>query len=129
MAIYLRQQLNLEFFGDGTATSFSFDLSKPPVNSDPHYSGNEGPLAIGTPSQVEAVTSYYEAPQVGNDQFGQPVLDKPAVVPSLVGTVLTLTFTTAPLAFGSTFTDLQNNQWPINTPYGLELFFDYNSVA
>src|SRR5271156_2961546 len=105
MAIYLQQQLFLELYGDGTSISFSYDLSKPPVSSDPIYSSQEGLFVVGTPTQVEANVEWEGGPQIGIDGNGSAIYDEPMTTTSLVGTVLTLTFAIALKQFGSTFTD------------------------
>jgi hypothetical protein len=130
MAIYLRSSVVLELYGDGTSTVFAYDLSKPPISSGGFDNFAQfPPFAIGTPTQIEASVTINGAPQVGVNPDGTAVLDVPGVVTALSGTVLTLTFSRALLQLGTIFTDGNSVQWPVNSPYNVEIFFDYNSVS
>lgn len=125
MAISLRAPLEFDLYGDGVSAVFSYDLSKPPINSG---SGAEVAFTIGLPSLVLPTLSWVNSPQIGLDVNSSPIYDQPSVVIGLVGTTLTLTFGTPLKAFGSVFTDLSNNQWPIQQ-YSVQLTFAYNSLV
>src|SRR5258708_2087584 len=100
MAMYIQQNLTLDLYGDGSATVFSYDLSKPPISS-----GFQGvlPLTIGTPSAVASTLIWLGAPQIGLDVSNNPIYDQPSVTIGLVGATLTITFASALKTFGSVF--------------------------
>lgn len=124
MAMYIQQNLTLDLYGDGSATVFSYDLTKPPISS-----GFQGvlPLTIGTPSAVASTVYWVGAPQIGLDINNSPIYDQPSLTIGLTGTTLTITFASALKQFGSTYTDGSSNQWNIGS-YTVELTFKYNSL-
>ena len=125
MAISLQQNLSLSLFGDGVSAVFSYDLSKPPVSSG---SSTETSLSVGVPSAVAPTLSYQESPQIGLDVNQNPIYDQPTANVSLTGTTLSITFGAPLKQFGSTYTDGQNNQWPIGT-YTALFTFSYASLS
>ncbi len=124
MSIFLQQTLTLDLCGDGTSSVFSYDTSKAPVSSG----GNGIPVfSIGVPSLILGTLQYTSSPQIGLDVNQNPIYDQPSAIVALLGTTVTITFGAALKALGSTFTDGQNNQWPIGA-YSVLLTFKYNSL-
>ena len=120
MAIYIQQSIELGLFGDGLATTFSYDFNKAPIAAD-----SDGvALAVGSPSSLGPVV-WVATPQVGIDGQGNAIYDEPSINAQINGTIVSFTFGSALKAYGSIFTDGNSNPWQIG-PYILDVAFNYN---